>query len=791
MKELEVLSPAGSIDSFFSAINNGADAVYLGLSKFNARAKSQDFTVKNIRQYVQIAHLFGVKVYVTLNTIVTQGEFKEVIDLVKHATEAKVDAFIVQDLGVAKLLKESFKNIVLHASTQMGIHNLEGALVAKELGFTRVVLSRETTLEDIKEIRKNTDLEIEYFVQGALCVAFSGACYFSSLKHSKSGNRGECLQLCRLCYEARAKNLNKRGYLLSTSDLCFVGNLHTLINAGVTSFKIEGRLRRPSYVAVATHEYAMAIKKLVDDGVLKDSKKTANKTEILYNESSCLEKNNCFLSDNNKDKETTVFNSKQRLQKVFFRGDYNNGLYLQGEPSSKIINSQYQNHRGLLIGKVINVKPFKDIFEIIIQTNGYQICKNDGLKFVGASFDEISLGVGSVKVDAKTKNRFIVYSKAQPNAGEDVYLTVDSKWEESLLNIKRRLLFNAVFEGRAGKPPILTLKCGQVEVKEVLEEAICQQAKTQGLTLEELKANLQKTQDTYFCLKNIKANMEEVFLPKSCLNELRRRALSKLYEQVVKRFEEDFCQNVDFDEKRCDDLIKLSKTNACGSQNPSQNFIVVNEQTALQHLNNLSANKLLSAGNLPNVSIVLSPSVFNAKNILNLYSSWQAKGATSFYLDLPRVLSYENKQVLRDILKDLPKEIGLVANNIYALYYSKERSVIGGASLNIANNLSALALNNLNVKTFVKSFESFASSFDKGISFEGNVALMTFCHCPYKTCCGNTSCKECRFDDSLKYISKDKSQYNIRRIKLKTCIFELVDCNKITGADKAKFIDLR
>ena len=158
MNKLEVLSPVGNEESFFAAINNGADAIYLGLDNFNARAKAQNFSADNIRRYTKIAHFFGVKVYVTLNTIVTDEEIKELIEIVKKAVEAKVDAFIIQDLGVAKILKDNFKNIVLHASTQMGVHNLEGALIAKQLGFSRVVLSRETSLEDIKQIKQNTDL---------------------------------------------------------------------------------------------------------------------------------------------------------------------------------------------------------------------------------------------------------------------------------------------------------------------------------------------------------------------------------------------------------------------------------------------------------------------------------------------------------------------------------------------------------------------------------------------------------------------------------------------------------
>ena len=172
LNKLEILSPAGNPECFYANINNGADAVYLGLSSFNARMKAENFTTDNIREFVKYAHKFGVKVYVTVNTLIENEDFDEFISMIKILVDAKVDAFIVQDFGIAHLLKTSFDGIELHASTQMGIHNLNGAKVAEKLGFSRIVLSRETSLEDIKEIKNNTNLEIEYFVQGALCVAF-------------------------------------------------------------------------------------------------------------------------------------------------------------------------------------------------------------------------------------------------------------------------------------------------------------------------------------------------------------------------------------------------------------------------------------------------------------------------------------------------------------------------------------------------------------------------------------------------------------------------------------------
>ncbi|MDE7215279.1 MAG: U32 family peptidase [Clostridia bacterium] len=191
---LEVLAPIGSIQALKSAIYAGADAVYLGLDLFNARIKAGNFTKDNIRQYVELCHLFGVKVYVTFNTSVKNSEMDIFAQYVDIAAKAKVDAFIVTDLGALNIFKKY--DIPLHGSTQIGVHNLAGAKVLEDLGFTRVVLARETLIDDIKKIKQNTALEIEYFVHGALCVCFSGACLMSSMMSGDSGNRGRCNQPC-------------------------------------------------------------------------------------------------------------------------------------------------------------------------------------------------------------------------------------------------------------------------------------------------------------------------------------------------------------------------------------------------------------------------------------------------------------------------------------------------------------------------------------------------------------------------------------------------------------------
>jgi len=249
--KLELLSPAGDIDMLKSAVAHGADAVYCGLNRFSARAKAANFDLPTMIEAIKYAHSYGVKVYTAINTLIYDKEFDEAVRLAGELHKANVDAIIIQDLGLIGRLKEEYPDLTLHASTQMGIHNLEGALYAESLGIRRVILSRETTLKDIIRIRDGCGIELEFFAHGALCVSFSGNCYISGILTRQSGNRGRCLQLCRKEYFADGQ----KARWLSAKDIDMSDVIGQLAEAGITSFKIEGRLRTPEYVASVTKAY--------------------------------------------------------------------------------------------------------------------------------------------------------------------------------------------------------------------------------------------------------------------------------------------------------------------------------------------------------------------------------------------------------------------------------------------------------------------------------------------------------------------------------------------------------
>ena len=266
--KIELLAPAGNLDCLKAAVQNGADAIYIGASSFSARAGATNFNKEQLKEAVDYAHIRNVKIHLALNTLIKNNELDSALNLATYAYEIGVDAIIIQDLGLAKILIKSFPKMPIHASTQMTIHNLEGVQQAEKLGFSRVILSRELSLDEINYICRNSNIEIESFVHGALCISYSGQCLFSSMIGGRSANRGKCAQACRLPYELLEDNKTTidRGFLLSPRDLCGLDYLKELISSGLSSLKIEGRLKSPEYVATVTKIYRKYIDLYYKDG---------------------------------------------------------------------------------------------------------------------------------------------------------------------------------------------------------------------------------------------------------------------------------------------------------------------------------------------------------------------------------------------------------------------------------------------------------------------------------------------------------------------------------------------
>jgi U32 family peptidase len=348
----ELLSPAGSMECFFAAIEHGADAVYFGLENFSARAGAQNFTLDDASKAIAYAHQSSVKVYVTLNTLIKTHELEDVVGYLIALEELQPDAIILQDLGLLHLLRTQFPHFNLHASTQMTIHNLAGIRQLEKMGFQRVVLARELSIEEIGHICRNTSLEIEVFIHGALCYSYSGLCFFSSMLGGRSGNRGRCAQPCRMQYKT---SQNNEGYLFSMKDLMTLPYLNELTRAGVHSFKIEGRMKSPEYVAVVTNTYRQAI-----DGKLVDLDEAIHRIKTVFSR----ETTHAYLlkENDNQDRQDAQYQASElttRSRNIKEGGKtYHQKEYLPSceIKASDMINPWYPAHIGSYAGVVVRVE---------------------------------------------------------------------------------------------------------------------------------------------------------------------------------------------------------------------------------------------------------------------------------------------------------------------------------------------------------------------------------------------------------------------------------------------------
>ena len=506
---VELLAPAGSIESLVAAVENGANAVYLAGNMFGARAYASNFDEDGLREAVKFAHQRNVRVHVTVNTVVDDEEFPALAEYLRFLYNIGVDAVLVQDLGVAKLAKKVAPKLPLHASTQMTVHNLAGVLALEELGFERVVLSREVTLKDIEYICANCQVEIETFVHGALCVCYSGQCLMSSMIGGRSGNRGRCAQPCRLNYKLVDENnqdllQDKAGqYLLSPRDLKTIDLLPQLIKAGVSSLKIEGRMKKPEYVAVVVRTYREAI-----DAVLQE------KAEFVTAE------------------------MQQHLKQIFNR-DFTTA-YLLDRPGKNMMSDRRPNNRGLLLGRVVRYDKNRQLVFVKLQE---KLSLGDQVDFWVKVGGRVTATLQQMQVKGKS------VSEALP--GEEVAFPLDSfvrehdrvfkvfdapLTEKARQSFKsgapvRRFPITAVVCAAVGKPLTITLKDEEGHEVSAATEFIGEQAMKRPLTSESISKQMSRLGSTVYELKELQTELEgDVMVPVSEINEARRKATELLDE---------------------------------------------------------------------------------------------------------------------------------------------------------------------------------------------------------------------------------------------------------------------
>lgn len=507
MKDIELLIPVGDFDCLVAAVQNGADTVYFGSSLFNARASATNFDIDNLEKAIDYAKLRNVKTNLTLNTLVKDDEFEDAVNLAKKAYEFGVDAIIVQDLGLATYLIKHFPDLPIHASTQMTVHNLEGVLQLEKLGFKRVVLSRELSANEIEYICKNSNIEIEAFIHGALCISYSGQCLFSSSIGGRSGNRGKCAQPCRLPYElldSSHKTIDK-GHLLSPRDLCGIEYLPQLVNAGIKCLKIEGRLKSPEYVAILTRIYRKYLDMALEN--------------IPY---------------------TLLDEDKKQLMQVFNRGGFSDG-HLNSNPNTSLIYKQKPNHMGLPLGTIISYNSKKGYIKIKLE-NTISIGDSIQVEKENNNYNVSELLLNNSNIKNGTTGNIVEIGRLKGNisVGDKVFKTVDKNLSAEAKETFSGAEYKKIpIEGnitiKKDSPISFNVTCNSgiyeganINLKTDIIPAIAEKA---PITKDRITAQINKTGNTQFEFSNININLEEnLFIPATCLNDLRRMAIEKLEE---------------------------------------------------------------------------------------------------------------------------------------------------------------------------------------------------------------------------------------------------------------------
>lgn len=523
----ELLAPAGNFESLEAAIHGGCDAVYVGLKHFGARAFANNFDDEEIVSAIKLCHTYGVKIYVTMNTLIHDNEVDEFIDRVRFLHKNGVDAVLIQDFGMMMLVREMFPNLEVHASTQFNNSSIDTLKLLKKIGVKRAVVSREVSIDEIKKM-ESVGIEIEAFVHGALCISYSGRCLFSSLNGGRSANRGECVGSCRLPYKLQKNGkIIDDGYLLSTKELNTTRRIKELLDSNICSLKIEGRMKSPSYVYLVTKFY-------------RD------------------------LIDNNGDVD---FNDYEEKLKTLFNREFTDG-HLFGKNNREIMNTSSPNHLGRKIGKVLEIK--KDKIKIKLNS---EIHQEDGIRFLqsGKGFVVNFLYDKNMKLVSSAKDVCYVDNKIDLKELDDVSITSSKYLEKQLLSYEKRKVFISFkLVARIGSPLELSASDGVNSIS--LKSSVVEEAINSETDEERIKAQLSKTNDTVYKVNKITLDKDSnIFISIKVLNELRRNVLNLLTE---KRCEVKCFKEVEAHYKKLD--IKSSSYNT---------ILVDNEKDLLNSVN--------------------------------------------------------------------------------------------------------------------------------------------------------------------------------------------------------------
>jgi putative protease len=714
IKNLELLAPVGSTEALQAAVMNGADAVYLGGKLFNARQYASNFDYEQLMEAVSYAHLRNVSVFVTVNILLDDKEIPDAIDYVKYLYEIGVDGIIVQDIGFAAIVRRIFPKLQVHASTQMTINNLEGAKHLEELGFTRAVLAREVPLSEIERISKNSNIELEVFVHGALCFSYSGQCLMSSLIGGRSGNRGTCAQPCRMEYSIVDKNGNltgkfDKGYYLSTRDLNTLDQIQDLIRVGVKSFKIEGRMKRPEYVATVVGAY----RKAIDGG------------------SSLL-----------------THRDKIDVEQMFNR-EFTKGLTF-GDFGSDFVSVERPDNRGRVVGKVISSK--KNSIQVLL-------------------YEDVNVGDG---LEWDTYGRDRSGTKAQFNGKKDEIVWIDRIKEAALEGSQLRKTSSSELLDSAqksykhsdkdfsvdmevilhiGREPELIMDYNNTTVK-VSGDSMVENAIKAPISRDRIYDQLSRLGDTVFSLRNLDLEMDEnAFITVKEINNLRRKATEKLGEKIVGSFG-----------RKLDIVFNELKSNELN--------VVKEEKEKIRLTVRVNNQKQLNQLNLEKVDRIYIGFDDNLKENLGRLKD---RGLEAYYWT-DKILYEEDLNKLQSVVDDNSEQLdGVSTSNLGTIQFIKDRfntKLHGDIGLNCFNSYSIDYFRKIGVGGVTLSPELNLVQIrnvaeKKGGELEaivyGYLPSMITRNCPMaylKGCKDDRGCKTCQYSEG--FMLKDRIGKNFR-----------------------------
>jgi putative protease len=739
MKKIELLAPAGSLESLYAAVSNGADAVYLGGDKFSARAYATNFNEEKLKEAVEYCHLYNVKIYVTVNTLIKDKEIEESLEFIHFLHSINVDAIIIQDTGLAFLSRNLFPDLEIHASTQMTIHNLEGARLLKEKGFSRVVLAREVSVEEIEEISTKSEVETEVFIHGALCISYSGQCLMSSLIGGRSGNRGTCAQPCRLPYELinKDKNISKKGYLLSPKDVCTLSNIDEIIKTGTVSLKIEGRMKRPEYVAGVVSAYRKAIDSYYD-------KKAFNLKE-----------------------ET------ERLNQLFNREGFSQA-FLFGNKGKEMMALNYPKNTGVFIGKT------NEDYTLTLTEN---LNRLDGVRTNKKGFIVEKIFKNGIEVEEAKKGDTVVIRPSNYSKNENIFKTFDTILMAELqqsFNDKfiRKIPVKLEVEFKVGEPIKVSCVYEGKTISVYGEKVQCPINKP--LDKSRIEKSLSKAGNTPFVIEEIYfAQYEEGFLPVSLINELRRNLLDKLIDntnnsETIYDIKEKLKQF-----KELDLEVKNSSLN-------NTTFITVINEEQLKAAENNGFDNII-------VDYFMRDCDLNLTDL----------GDINFYLRVPSIVKQEFNHICKIIDNNLKHLKGIVTSNLGIIKkYGKEITILGDYKLNCFNGYSpafyrdyletsfiSLELNKSEISEFTKKNPN-----TMGMIVYGKSEMMIKEYCPVGSLFGQKKDNYCTNACSEgKYVLKDRKDNEFPIVMDKFCrshILNVSATNLIPNLEEIKRMNI-